>query len=352
MPSSADATSTLYPRSAAEPVAQLGEAAWVGERNLGIDAGRVLAALFVIWVHTTANVELDGVAHHQIGFVGVPFFTAAAVLFTTQRVFRGTGTPAMLATSIKRILWPFVVWATIYFVASYIVSGWLLGGVRPSLTFTDVITGAGGWHLWFLPYIFAVGLAAMALASVARRSVVASIAVMLGAGGACVWLLLAYDPSPSAVARSGLRRWPFEAPVALAALVIGLGIFRGWIVMPRRVAVSAVFWLCFAAVIVVGLFDAGDWARRLAQLAGVLMLLGCLTWPSALVPGALGRLGSLGYGVYVVHYLFVLALLRVTERDGVVSPAEGLASFAIVAVCSFLSVWLVRKLPMVRRLLP
>ncbi|MEL7485574.1 MAG: acyltransferase family protein, partial [Planctomycetota bacterium] len=88
------------------------------------------------------------------------------------------------------------------------------------------------------------------------------------------------------------------------------------------------------------------------QAAGIAMLLACMTWPTRRVPGWLVRIGSLGFGVYVVHYLFHLASRRVVDRDGLITPAEGLAAFAFTLIGSFVAVWAMKQLPLSRRILP
>jgi len=95
-----------------------------------------------------------------------------------------------------------------------------------------------------------------------------------------------------------------------------------------------------------------DGSRRLAQAAGVAMLLACLSWPTRCVPAWLVWVGSLGFGMYVVHYMFHLASSRVVGRDGLTTPAEGLAAFAFTLVGSLVAVWVLRRLPVVRQLLP
>ncbi|MEO0630585.1 MAG: acyltransferase family protein, partial [Planctomycetota bacterium] len=140
------------------------EPAWTSGRNAGLDAGRAMAAACVMFIHTNAAAELDGIAHYQIGYVGVPFFAAASVVFMVRRVFDGVDAAAAVSMSVRRLLRPFLIWSAMYFAATYLVSGWLVNGVTPRLSWADVLRGSGGWHLWFLPYILCVGLAAMVAA--------------------------------------------------------------------------------------------------------------------------------------------------------------------------------------------
>ncbi|MEL6499163.1 MAG: acyltransferase [Planctomycetota bacterium] len=328
------------------------EGAWTSGRNAGLDAGRAVAAACVVFVHTNAAVMLEGIAYSQIGYVGVPFFAAAAVVFMVRRVFNGVGSAAIVSMSVRRLLRPFAIWSAIYFIVRYVLSGWIVNGVAPRVSWTDVLHGAGGWHLWFLPFILCVGLAAMVAAKVAARSVAAT-GVIIGLSLVSAGLLVGlHTSSPESVARNVLVRWPFELPVALVALAVGLSIERRWLVLPRRGRVSAAFWCCFVLLVACGTIVSDDGSRRLAQAAGVAMLLACLTWPTVRVPSWLVHLGSMGFGVYVVHYLFQLASSRVVDGDGVVTPAEGLAAFFLTLIGSFVAVWVLERIPVARRLLP
>ncbi|MEO1535449.1 MAG: acyltransferase family protein, partial [Planctomycetota bacterium] len=97
------------------------EGAWTSGRNAGLDAGRAIAAACVMFIHTNAAVQIEGLAHYQIGYVGVPFFAAASVVFMVRRVFGGVDAGAAVSMSMRRLLRPFLIWSAIYFAATYLV---------------------------------------------------------------------------------------------------------------------------------------------------------------------------------------------------------------------------------------
>ncbi len=329
----------------AEPERTLHDA---GARSRSIDACRVLAAVLVIWIHSTTMVVFDpSIRHTTLGYLGVPFFTAAAVLFAVRQSFRGGSAGSLIAARVRRIAVPFVVWAGVYWIATDLVFGRLMNGVSLVFDWREATKGFT-WHLWFLPFVFVVGIGAVLIARVSVRSAaltaVFAAAAAFGAG-ALLHVPAGWELDP--------RRWPYELPVALTTLALALAMQRGWVRVPRSAGLAAALWLGVLGLAAYALLEGSPPARRPGQAAGVLMLVAALATPDRFVPAWLARLGSLGFSVYVVHVLFLQVLIQLMERrSGPLTPADAVLLFVSTVVLSFFASWLGKRTPVVRRVFP
>jgi peptidoglycan/LPS O-acetylase OafA/YrhL len=318
-----------------------------GGRSVAIDACRVLAAVLVIWIHATSDVVFDGaVEHRTLGYVGVPFFTAASVLFAVRQSFRGAALGAMLSARARRILVPFLIWAGFYWVVTDLAFGLVMRGEPLRWSWSEAFKGFT-WHLWFLPFVLVMGVVAAIAGRAASRSVAVSAVAALGAvfaaGG--LWGVRAtWDLDP--------RRWPYEMPVALVSFALAVAMQRGWVRVPRSVWFAGLCWAGVLGLMVYGLAWGEPPARRPAQAAGVLMLVAAVATPDRLAPAWLSRLGGLGFGVYVVHLVILQSLMKLLSRDGAWTPGEAVAAFAATVVLSFGAVWIGKRTPVVRAVLP
>jgi peptidoglycan/LPS O-acetylase OafA/YrhL len=318
-----------------------------GGRSAALDACRVVAAVLVIWTHATSGVVLHPeLAHRTLGYFGVPFFTAAAVLFAVRQAFRGATVGSMFSARVRRIMVPFVVWAGVYWVLTDLVFGRLMSGKPLVWSWTEASKGFT-WHLWFLPFVFVMGVGAgvagWASARSERAAWVICVAALFSAGGL---LHVAADDLLDP------RRWPYELPVVLVTLAFAVALQRGWVRVARSAWVAGPLWAAVLGLAVYGLLEGEPPARRPAQAAGVLSLVACVATPDRWVPGWLSRLGTLGFGVYVAHLVLLQTLLRVLGRDGTVTPAEAVATFAATVVLTYAGVWLGKRTPVVRAVLP
>ncbi|MCU0827945.1 MAG: hypothetical protein MUE52_11175 [Tabrizicola sp.] len=111
-------------------------------RNGLVDYSRLIAALAIVWFHTTAP-------GYMAAYAALPFFLV--LLAISVRI-----SPAERA---RRLLMPFLIWSAVYglqFISDAIQRGEdLFGWVRPKM----LVMGTSD-HLWFLPYAFVAGLAA------------------------------------------------------------------------------------------------------------------------------------------------------------------------------------------------
>src|SRR5687768_10986841 len=82
-------------------------------RNPALDAARVIAALGLVWVHTTQS---SLVRFHVLGRFGTSFFIAAAIFFLFHKL-GSSERPSYGAYALKRfrrLYIPFAAWSLIY----------------------------------------------------------------------------------------------------------------------------------------------------------------------------------------------------------------------------------------------
>ena len=313
-------------------------------RSAGIDAARVIAAAGVVFTHWLT--AWDAQSLKQASRFAVPFFIAAAVLFSVNQCFSGRSLSRMIGVRAWRILLPYITWSAVYFFAAYIVSGWILGGVRPRFSLSDAIDGFGG-HLWFLPFIFLVGSVVVVLARLAAKSAAMSAAFALGACFVAGLTMRAFPASTN-----NLDRWPYELPIALVMFALAVAMQRRWIAIPKNTAL-AVGLLALASMLVLWTLNFEPFPdRRGCQLAGLALLLAGVAMPSQRIPAWLSALGRLGFGVYITHSLLVMALHRVIGSFGQLSLTSGLLLYPLVLVGAFALTALCYKLPIVRLMMP
>ncbi|MEW5683389.1 MAG: acyltransferase [Pseudomonadota bacterium] len=114
----------------------------------GIDAVRFCAIAAVIFIHLPKIGSLGQLADALARFA-VPFFFAASGYFLASSRRSET---AEIARSAKRLLIPYVAWTAIYTWYAINFRGPQLDRLTPLRLLID---GGGGYHLWFLPSLFA-----------------------------------------------------------------------------------------------------------------------------------------------------------------------------------------------------
>jgi peptidoglycan/LPS O-acetylase OafA/YrhL len=304
-----------------------------------IDAVRLPAALGVIWVHTAV-----GTPTAELGRFSVPFFSALAAFMAqrhrTRRPSESFGVFA--ATRAERLLLPFVTWAFVYGVIRSLSSTYL-EEVNPVRFTLDLPLRGPAYHLWFLPFVFAVTLLSHGVARVSERSSRAAAGVLLLSVGAAAMLTL-YDSRWMGLDRNWYlpQRWLESAPAAL----LGIAYATTWYYLPRWRVAPGWAWGAIAVALIGGLVVRyGEPNVALKTAAGVAVLLFALS-PTA--PAFLGRVrlpAELAYGVYLSHVLFVEGaqdLLRLFF--GFEETEVRLLVFAVASVSSVAFVMLAMRL--------
>lgn len=286
-------------------------------RMATLDAARFVAAIAIVWLHSPES-ELLKRFSALSGFA-VPFFTMSAVLLVFQGARRDPTRPlgTYALSRVRRIYVPFLVWTVIYLLIRNLKHAILSHEpiVRPN---PSMLLAGSAHHLWFLPFILVLTIVAFAAAKLVARSTSPAIAwtlaiVLLLAGVLC--------------GRTG-PQW-----------------FADWYLLNRTWAASPAIAWGFALAIVYPLLPDALWQNRALSFFGVAIWVGCaaLSVPFGsrfLLPEnlaglgffilslarwtdlqplvvRLAGLGSLAYGVYLSHIMFVEGVQAIAARAGI-----------------------------------
>lgn len=308
-----------------------GPASWKGNVNAnsikpttklsGLDLGRFIAALSVIWIHSPEYAtDLNAPARFA-----VPFFAATATYFSLNGDSKSAS--AWIIKRIQRVYLPFLVWGFVYLIAQ-VAGKVVLGGSVPALNWGALLLQGTVHHLWFLPFIFWTGIFMRPLASNRiRKSSPVAVATLLLALGASLCLV----PRSSTGIRSYLLGLSYDNLPAVfwaasLALLLPETASLGAFARKHRLILRLALCSGLAALSVLG--------RQvpLENLTGLLALLvfsGLDLAPTAQVQ----VLGDASLGIYLSHVLFIEGL-----QDGL--RAAGVAlnnTLASVAVFVFAS---------------
>ncbi|HTU26668.1 MAG TPA: acyltransferase [Pirellulales bacterium] len=320
-------------RTAAVPAAP-------GARHTMLDVCRLLAAYAIVWLHTPRPQ-----AWADLGLLGrfaVPFFTAAATFFAWQAGARsGERSVTRYAWSrVLRIYVPFLAWSGIY-LAFKGAKAILLPAEPNDFPGWELLWLGSFYHLWFMPFVLLATLTVFCLARMAagRRGCEITLGILaLVAGWQIAWL-----PADRAAAEVGFGRLALDAlPSACWGVALAIAYrsrARSWLAN-RRVAMAC---LLVAVGGTLALLATGRNAC-LENVAGAALVVFTLTdWTSAGLE-RIARLGSLAYGIYLSHLLFIKTLEAVLGKLHVApSLASGWAIFVGAAAGSTLLAWLLGR---------
>jgi peptidoglycan/LPS O-acetylase OafA/YrhL len=321
-----------------------------------LDAARFVASLGVIWIHAAAFARIE--IADDPGFAGrfaLPFFTFTAVLFAAdtrrqaQRSFR-----EYALGRLSRLYLPFVGWTVLYLGLKQLRSMALHDGEPLSLS-VSVLWDGGSYHLWFLPFLYVLTVAAFAFgrfqskhAGSARLLLAAS--WFAGAGIALVpnpfrhypalALRFGWDVMPAALWAVGFASLRCHASGRSSDSVGDSQRRRagGWVTFACGVAISVA---CVAGLCVPGPHV------LLANLAGV----GCAV---AGFSGVRGRvidhfqgLGSLAFGIYLFH-IVPMGLIRGQGPHLHLDPTGVAFALLVMAVATLASIAAARAIGQLR----
>jgi len=307
------------------------------------DLVRLLAVIGVVWLHVTYHGALIGWA--ELGRFAVPFFAAAGV-YLAYGCLRRHGHVSMMQYAqarFRRVYLVFLGWSVIYLGVRWVNALLVSHTGTVHTTLIDFFWNGEAFHLWFLPFIFLATLGAFALAKLVRtlprsRWPLAAIFVPLA-------LALALFPVPDLVPRLGYAALNgYETlPVcflALALVMIESHQARPGVNLPRLVVGGLLVLGWLAGSQALGLQD----NRALATVAGLGFLLISLGWSTAERIPAIAHLGSISFGIYLVHLLFVETIYQLMPRIGLDDQraATQLAVFVIALAGSVAMVELLR----------
>ncbi len=361
MPAAPAASLPIAPQGAGV-VSAVAEVA-AAHRVRGFDIVRALAATSVIWVHIGRSPEWRDANMTAAGSWGTAFLNSLAGFFVvwglTKRGARDA--PRFALHRIWRLYGSFLIWCVIYLLArvvNYVVFGKVTSLALPAQglsTWEQVRAYASeavalaffgtSHHLWFLPYLLVITLATLPLVALSVRS---REAMLTGAMlAALVSLALLITPEPSWISASDLRyvvltHIYLRSPGYLTGLAFGLWTAAGF--RPRITMHTA---LTCIGVVVIAMYLSltTDLPRHLLNRAGATaaFIVALAPWEGR-IASAIGRLGRLGFGVYLCHVLFIEGYYSTAHAMRIqMSLGVDLAVFGLSVVSSFGAAYLLSR---------
>ena len=295
-----------------------------------LDFWRIVSAIAIIWLHTPESELLAGTT--SFTRYAVPFFVASAA-FMACRIRSGppkVSFGAFLWSRFSRIYLPFLGWSFIYLVVRYLAS-FVLSNTHPFPITWSLLWRGPTSHLWFLPFI----LLATILANLVGR--------LVSARPAAAWptvIGLLVISGLSLMEPTFSRGFSYTASLAyntLPALFWGISLAivcsklgTAWLSRPLTIDISFTLFLAMEVVLALAGRD-----FLVENLAGFFLLLACFgdcrfTWVTAVA-----SLGSMAYGVYLSHMLFVEGLQDVARHFGFAENAPyDIVVFVLSTVCA------------------
>ena len=295
-----------------------------------LDAFRFLAAVAIVWLHIAGVPALQ--RSKDLGRFAVPFFTSTATFLAYDALRRrgDTSLGEYSANRFRRIYLLFLAWSVFYWFvrsASSILfkhEGWV------RLTPRGLLLDGEAIQLWFLPFIVVATSAAFAVAKGARSwpTIRLPAAVLLAVGGILIGML----PTPGWVQAAGYAPWlSYDAfPGCLWGIAFGLFTDQASAPPPRQPqtidGIAAIQQPPFLTVMtVVGATGIGAWlffglpfgrSLLLENAAGFGLFLLALSRVTVKPAPLLAALGSISFGIYLAHALFVDGMQHLLPRLG------------------------------------
>lgn len=265
-------------------------------RNGSVDYLRFIGSLGIIWFH----LHLPG---SEIGLAALPMFVALFVCFGVGRSISALN---------KRLLYPWLIWSTIFGVAKLaqaMVSGASIGS---EFEWWMLLAGPS-IHLWFLPFSYGFVL----LVTSMRRQTRGAVVIVLVP--CSIWLADAGLGQPFA-------QWVTVIPAACLGLVLNhLG--------PRSLRAHFFGWVSVAIAVLMAV--AGRDTVALQYAIGISAVLCALAFQIRATSFS-RTLSEMSFGVYLMHPL-IFALVLYLPFDGLWVQA------CVVAVASICLTQMMRR---------
>jgi surface polysaccharide O-acyltransferase-like enzyme len=315
------------------PVAEPSAGAARSRRWAGLEVARFWGAMAIIWIHVPRSVELA--PWTIIARFGVPFFTAAAVYFVVQKAATG-GMRDWLSYAlgrVQRIYLPFLAWCAVY-LAFKAVKALVAPEQDNDFGGIDMLWKGSAYHLWFLPFILLVSVAAYPMGAIAARGpqlkrMIAGVTLALG-------LLVALVPMSALPAIDDKLTFMWQAlPAALWGVSLGVATrFDGRENRKLLTASLVVFASAMAVLIAVGRNP------LLENIAGVAWLLVAFTWAPGPWMSWVAPQGANAFGMYCSHLLFVKVLESIFAKLRLpFSPWTDVTTMVVATLGSILVAW-------------
>ena len=324
------------------------------ERIIGFDIVRAVAAIGVIWIHAGRSPFWNDHNLGPAGSWGTAFLNSLAgffVVFALQRR-ADRGLLAFAGHRVWRVYGAFLVWSLLYLAARGV--NFVLFHKRSMIEWEwDLLFFGTTYHLWFLPYLLIITLLTLPLVAWALRSRprMVGVSVLFVVAASAVLIL----PEPEMLSR-GREALPLfhlysRAPGFFFGLAIGLWMLAGFrprVGIPHALVCAGIVAGCMYLSLTTELPK--HVLNRVAATAAIMVAFA--PWQGA-VARWLASMGTLGFGVYLCHVLFVEAFITVLTRAGVAQSFRvDLLVFVMDVVASFAFAWLMRRSKWLARLIP
>lgn len=294
------------------------------------DAMRVLAAFGVVWMHTPQEGPWLKVAN-TVRF-GVAFFTMAALILLARSLDRRPEQRLLdyAAGRAKRLIVPLLLWTTIY-VAFYAAMNRAFGMTVYIQPNAGLLVGGAAVHLWFLPFILFACVAAFPLlqaVQAAPQSKVWLVPVLLSAGVASAFIPRNFDHL-----NHGIRIFFLNATWAVPTYFFGLAaalLYPKQLAGAWRFVIPSVGLILFAAA--AALAWKGVQSPAIQAAKGLAVAMVALTPWSPRFVRVLAKFGTLSFGVYLVHLLFVVLFREIGKQF---APTSAIWFYPAVAALAF-----------------
>lgn len=313
-------------------------------RDSMFDVFRVVAAVAVTIVHSPG---LDATPRWSLPLrFAVPFYCCAGVYFGMKHYLRRSPPDSLrdyAEQRFQRIYRPFLAWSLLYLLCQMLAAVAGIANRAPSIDFGLFLFGTAG-HLWFIPFIFAAGLAVYALMPVIAHAPRAAATVSASAAIGLSLLSLGFtdlvEHEPLAV-QMAVRLAPVCAGAAISIGVLVLG----W---PRSVVGAvAIAGAAFAAVGAWLAIEEGGSHILWGNAIGVPLFCVCLTNRHVPLLDPIVRLGPYALGIYFTHFLFIEGFEDIMAHvlKAPINAATNAIIIAASLACSIVTVTLLDRWP-------
>ena len=306
-----------------------------GQRRTMLDVGRLAAVYAIIWIHAPQLPALE--QSKALSRFAVPYFVMVTIFLAFEGIARNPQRSwrQYVSSRFARLYLPLLGWSAIY-LAFKAVKGWALPNEPNDYPGVELLWAGSCYHLWFLPFILAVSVLAMAIAKwVAGRPAVApamfAVALVAGAVAAIAPISFAVPDSYLELIVNALPAVGWGIALAVACRLLGTGALErpGVALAGGLLAVASIAWV----------WDFGR-DRLVENVAGLGVLLVTLAPVSDARWSRLGRWGPLSLGIYTSHVLWIKILQVATTKAGFSGSWQRDATvFVVSAALSTLTAW-------------
>jgi surface polysaccharide O-acyltransferase-like enzyme len=303
-------------------------------RNGAVDAAKLMAAAAVVWIHVV-NCE-ESHRYIVLGRFAVPFFTCAAVFFVLEKAFRDNSRPLLeyCAQRARQLYVPFLTWALVYLGIREVKHFFIPGG-SPIVLSPAVLLNGTTHHLWFLPFICIVSIAAFAVGR-GLRDFDPKHWKWLAIGFVSAGLLLAVGIVPTEVraAEVPISYFKHQSLDTVPAVFFGVGVFFLFRVITPTTLLRWAMLVIPIACTAWEFFNGGSSVA--AHLAGAGLLLFTVLQPNYRWTATLAPWADLAFVIYLVHVLLIEVLETVENRFGIHTLPGDVSLWALAFVGSAL----------------